>query len=130
MTLFKTHIDQQHIVAQLKLVQTASDDAGNDSANGLTAHAAGGQASALALTAGINRVTTVATIGDSVKLPAATVNKRVVVINAGANSMDVFPVTGGIINALAANAALAVAANKTVIFVCALAGTWNSIVTA
>ena len=46
-------------------------------ADTLTAFAGGGQASALALTAQINRVTTVATAGDSVKLPAATAGAQV-----------------------------------------------------
>jgi hypothetical protein len=98
--------------------------------NGITAFAGGGQANARLLTRTINRVTTVATIADSVKLPPATAGMRVVVINAGANSMNVFPSTGGIINALSANAAFAMAANKTAEFVCALAGTWNVNLTA
>src|SRR5262249_51571665 len=53
-------------------------------ANALTAHAGGGQGSALALTASINRVTTVATAADSVKLPAALAGQSIVVINAAA----------------------------------------------
>jgi hypothetical protein len=101
------------------------------SANALTAHSGGGQGSALALTKGINRVTTVAVAGDSVKLPAATAGSSVVVINAAAaNAMDCFPATGEIINALSANTALSIIANKTVIFFCAVNGTWNSVVTA
>lgn len=100
-------------------------------ASGITARAGGGQANATALTKTVNRVTTVATAADSVKLPTAVPGMMVVVVNAaGANSMNVFPQTGGIINALAANAAFAVAANKTVVFYCALAGTWNSNLTA
>ncbi len=99
--------------------------------NALTAHAGGGQGSALALTAYINRVTTVGTAADSVKLPSAKAGASVVVINAAAaNAMNVFPTSGDAINALAADAALSVAANKTVLFVCAVDGTWNSIVTA
>lgn len=100
-------------------------------ANGLTAHAGGGQASALQLTAGINRVTTVATAADSVKLPAAKAGAQIVVINAdAADSMNVFPTSGDKINALAADAAFAMAANKTAHFYCAVDGTWNSILTA
>ncbi len=99
--------------------------------NALTAHAGGGQGSATALTREINRVTTVATAGDSVVLPAATAGKVVTVVNAAAaNAMDVFPATGEIINALAANTAISVAANKTITFYCAVAGTWNSMLTA
>lgn len=99
--------------------------------NGLTAHSGGGQGSALALTKAINRITTVAASGDSVKLPAATAGHSVVVINAAAaNPMDCFPASGEAINALAANTALSIVANKTVIFFCAIAGIWNSVATA
>lgn len=100
-------------------------------ANALTAFAGGGQGSALQLAAEINRVTTVATAGDSVKLPVSAAGMSVVVINAAAaNAMDCFPATGEVINALSANTALSIAANKCVAFFCAVAGTWNSIVTA
>lgn len=99
--------------------------------NGITAFAGGGQASATALTSMVNRVTVVATAGDSVKLPAATAGLSLTVINAdAADSMNVFPNTGDAINALSANAAYAVAANKTATFYCAVAGTWNSNLTA
>lgn len=98
--------------------------------NGLTALVGGAQAGT-ALTRQINRVTTVASAADSVQLPAATAGRVVTVINAAAaNAMAVFPQTGEIINALAANASLSVAANKTITFYCALAGTWNSLLTA
>jgi len=100
-------------------------------AAGLTAHAGGGQASALALTARVNQVSTVATAADSVVLPAAIAGEEIVVINAAAaNAMNVFPATGDAINALAANTALSVVANKAIMFVCAVNGTWNSILTA
>jgi hypothetical protein len=100
-------------------------------ANGLTAHAGGGQGSALALTASINRVTTVATAADSVSLPPSLPGLAITVINAAAaNSLNVFPVSGDAINALSANTAFAMAANKTATFYCAVAGTWNSNLTA
>ena len=100
-------------------------------ANALTAYAGGGQSSALALTHAINRVTTVATAADSVKLPTSAAGLTCVVINAAAsNALDCYPVSGDAINALSANAALSIAANTTVIFFCAVAGTWNSVVTA
>lgn len=98
--------------------------------NGITAFATGGQANAVALTASVNRITTVVNAGDSVRLPVATAGAEVVVINAAANSMNVFPSTGNAINALSANAAYAVAANKVVRFICAVDGTWNSLLTA
>ena len=100
--------------------------------NGITALAGGGQANAITFTNQVNRVTTVATAADSVKLPPAVPGQfPVFVVNAAAvNSMNVFPATGDAVNALAANAAFAMAANKTAIFVCAVAGIWNAVVTA
>lgn len=119
-----------------KLYVDPSDIAGalaerDRAVNGITAYAGGGQTNATLLGASINRVTTVATAADSVKLPAATVGARIDVINAAAsNSMNVFPATGESINALSANTAYAVAANKTVTFICAVAGIWNANLTA
>ena len=56
---------------------------------------------------------------------------NVTVINAAAsNAMNCFPASGDAINALSANTALSIIANKTVMFVCAVNGIWNSIVTA
>ena len=103
----------------------------HSNANALTAFAGGGQGSALQLAKEINRVTTVATAGDSVKLPVSVAGMQVTVINAAAsNAMDTFPATGEVINALSANTALSLTANSTVIFSCAVAGTWNTVVTA
>ncbi len=99
--------------------------------NALTALAGGGQANAVTLTAHVNRFTTVATIADSTKLPPAVAGiYPVTVINAAANSMNVFPSTGDAINAGAANAAFAVGGNKTAIFFCAVNGTWNAVLSA
>lgn len=99
--------------------------------NAITAFAGGGQANAVLLTTTVNRVTTVATAADSVKLPAALAGSRVVVFNkAAANSLNVFPSTGDNINALAANAAYALAATKGAEFYCAVNGTWDTILTA
>lgn len=103
-----------------------------DANNGITALAGGGQANAVVVSKPVTRVTTVGTAADSVKLPPAVAGcAPVVVVNAAAaNSMNVFPSTGDAINALAANAAFAMAANKTAIFFCAVNGVWNSILTA
>jgi hypothetical protein len=98
--------------------------------NALTALAGGGQTGATALTASFNRVTTVATAGDSVLLPAAKPGMQVTVKNTSANSMNVFPATGDAINALSANAAYAVATVKTATFFCAVTGTWDSLLSA
>lgn len=99
--------------------------------NGLTAFAGGGQASALQLNYRKSRVTNVATAADSVKLPKAEPGMEMTVVNAAAaNAMNVFPATGESINALSANTALSIAANKAVTFHCVNAGTWHSVLTA
>lgn len=94
-------------------------------ADALTAHAGGGQGSGLALTKSINRVTTAATAGDSVVLPAALAGKSITVENsAAANPIDIFPATGDAINTLAVNTAVRINANYMVEFKCSVAGTW------
>lgn len=95
--------------------------------DGLTATAGGGQALAAPLGEGINRIATCATAADSSRLPPATsgsLGTELIVINAGAASMNVFPSTGDGINALAVNAAFAVAAGKSAMFHCASPGRW------
>jgi hypothetical protein len=100
-------------------------------ANTITAHVGGGQASATQLTKHLNQVKTVASAGDSVKLPAAVQGLTVIVNNAAAaNALDCFPSSGNSINIQTADTALSIVANTTVMFICALTGTWNTIVTA
>jgi hypothetical protein len=68
-----------------------------------------------------NNVSTVATAGDSVVLPPAVVGLQIIVQNSAANSLNVFPASqahggasgGDKINALAQNAALAIASHDT-----------------
>jgi len=81
-------------------------------ADGLVAFAGGGQSSATPLRVGINRFT-VAGANDSAKLPVSQPGISVVVINASANSLNVFPASGEQINAAGANAAFAVTTGKT-----------------
>ena len=100
------------------------------STDGLTAHAGGGQGSATALVSMLNRVTTVATNADSVILPTGVAGMNIVVINAGANSLNVFPDTGSMINGGSANAAVALAAGKTATFYTTLAGAWHMMLSA
>jgi hypothetical protein len=101
--------------------------------SGLTASTTQTQAGALLLDLGsdIHRVTTVGSAADAVRLPKAVNGRVLVVVNAAAaNAMGVFPDKGDAINALAADAVYSVAANKAVLFVCAVDGTWNTILTA
>lgn len=115
----KTYIDNNDLESEIRKASSAS--------SAITARAGGGQANATALTAAFNRVTTVASAGDSVKLPSAEAGAMIVVRNGTATSMDVFPQTGQAINALSANTALAIAANTTAIFVSTVAGKWDSL---
>ena len=95
-------------------------------AAGLTATAGGGRANALPLTAGINRVSTVATAADSVALPPAYGGQVVIVVNAAAtNAMQVFAAVGtsDTINGVAAATGISLAAGKADSFV-SVPGAW------
>lgn len=94
--------------------------------NGLTAHAGGGQASATALPSTINRVTTVATSGDSVVLPASFAGESITVINSGANPMQVFGLSADTINGQTSTVGVSQLANSTVVYFSAVAGLWQS----
>lgn len=96
---------------------------------GLTANAGGGQSGATPLPTAINRVATVATAGDSVLLPtsADNVGAEVTVINAGANSLNVFPQGADTIDGAASKA---VAAGKSAAFFSVAAGIWHSLASA
>ena len=101
------------------------------STNNITALAGGAQAGATALTTVINRITTVVTAGDSVRLPTSVAGLQVTVYNAAAvNATNVFPNTGDAINALAANTAFSLPAGKNATFGSAVNGTWHAIVSA
>ncbi len=126
-------------VAVLSFPNAAAGIPCKSAADGLVAHAGGGQANGLLLTAQINRVITVATAADSVVLPPSVPGLEITVINAAAaNSLNIYPagaaqggVTGGdAINLLGVNAAFAMVVNKCVRFSCVTAGQWQSNLTA
>jgi hypothetical protein len=95
------------------------------SKNSLTALAGGGQSGAVLLPASINLVATVANPGDSVMLPKEGGGKRIVVINAGASSLNVFPNNAtDTINSLAVQTAYAVPAGDVIEFVGTGNGKW------
>ncbi len=105
---------------------TYGDPINYSNATGITAFATGGQASATALTEEINNVTTVATAGDSVKLPAAVAGKHVHVKNSGATALDIFPATSDSIDALAVNLAIRIQPGSSVDFYAKDAIVWES----
>jgi hypothetical protein len=98
----------------------------------VTAHAGGGQANGVPVVGPMIRVTVVASAGDSITLPPSVRGMQVIVLNdAAANAMNVFPATGETINAGAANAALSVAAQNgagtgPTIFYCFTNGAWRT----
>lgn len=96
------------------------------SQTGITATAGGGQANAVPLREqGINKVNTVATAADSVRLPQAIAGKSLDGVNAAAaNAMNLYPDPGSTINALAADAALSIVAGKSFRAVCPEDGKW------
>lgn len=98
------------------------------SQNAITATAGGGQANAVQLKYRNSRVTVVATIADSVKLPKAIAGMQLFVKNTAANSMNVFPFVGDAINAIAVDGAFAMAGATAARFVCMVNGTWDTII--
>jgi len=90
------------------------------------AHAGGGQADATALPGFYNTVATVATAGDSCKLPVAAAGQMMIVAVAedAAAAMDLFPATGGTINSGAANAAISMAPGTIAFCSCDVDGNW------
>lgn len=94
---------------------------------GITALSGGGQTGAPVLINGFNQITVVAASGDSVQLPADVLGQTVVVTNASTtNPANVFPSLGDTINALSANASLAVAAGATTVFYGITTTNWHS----
>jgi len=67
------------------------------------------------LVSDINILTVVGSAGDSVTLPVAEAGLVVTVINTTATSADIFPASGGTINAVAQDGAYAIATLRTVV---------------
>ncbi len=96
----------------------------------ITAHAGGTQAGAVGsaasiLISSINRITVVATNGDSVALPVSAPGLSITVINAASNSLQVFGQSPDTINAVATGTGVTVAGGKTATFYCVVSGAWH-----
>lgn len=97
----------------------------NESAtDAIVAHAGGGQALATPLTKEINRIVTVATPGDSVLLPPSANGLTIMVINHGANAMQVFGSGADTVNDVAAATGVSQMPGSLVIYTCVTAGAW------
>lgn len=105
----------------------------NSATDGITATVSGTQATSLLLVSKANRVTTVTTAGDSVRLPPALAGASMTISNASANALGVFPssaaqggVSGGDkINALAQNAVFSQVTGR-VSYFCYTVGVWQT----
>jgi hypothetical protein len=104
----------------------------------ITAHAGGGQASAFQLATEVNRITTVASPGDSVMLPGAsqvglspsgpqsTGGLTLIIINHGANPVQVFGNGTDTIDDVASATGVTQMAGSVTIYTCTTPGAWYS----
>lgn len=79
-----------------------------------------------ALTSDYNVITTATANPSGVTLPTATQGRRIVVVNKGANPVNIYPATGGTIDALAANASIQLAVNGVMEFNASSTTQWYS----
>lgn len=100
------------------------------SETGVVATAGGGQANAYLVTAAKTKVTTVATIADSIKLPPAKAGAEYMIRNSGANSMQVFGTSPDTINAAATGTGVAQAAATSAVYFCPVDGEWFRVLSA
>ncbi len=96
------------------------------SCDNITAHAGGGQGSATPMPGIINRITTVATLGDSVSLPPAVPGLDLMVINHGANDAQIYGAGTDTIDDIATATGVSQMAGSVVIYSCTTAGRWYS----
>ena len=120
---------------------TAGTIIGESVSSGLTAYAGGGQTNALLLTSQNNFFTTVATAGDSAKLPLTqntltarshtptltitpAIGWQIFVYNGGANSMQLYGSGTDTINGVATATGIALPAGSFAICTCTASGLW------
>ena len=80
-----------------------------------------------ALISGVNEVSTVANANDTVTLPTAVAGRQCIVINNGANTLQIFPATGNYINTGAINIPVTAAAGDNIIFVAYNSTKWEAV---
>ena len=97
--------ERYHLTAAQHTGVTAAGNFTKSVTDSITAGATQTQAGATALTKDINRVTTVGTDNDGVKLPTASAGLEILIINADAGQdIQIWPNTGDAINGGSANA--------------------------
>ena len=87
-------------------------------------HTSPSQSTATAMTGMINRVITVTSANDAVKLPASVAGLEVQVINHGANPMQVYGAGTDTINDVATATGVSQMQGSSVVYSCVTAGTW------
>ena len=83
------------------------------------------QGTATALTSDVNDITTVGS-GSGVVLPSATAGRRIVVINKGANALNIYPASSAYIDGLSQNAAISCPINNLIEFEAVSTTQWYS----
>lgn len=94
------------------------------SADNITAKAGGGQTGAFQLNTQTARITTVATTGDSVKLPPSAPGLELLIINHGVNPMQVYGAGTDTIDDVATATGVSQMSNSFVLYSCATTGAW------
>ena len=79
-----------------------------------------------ALTTDISVITTAAANPSGVTLPTATQGRRILIVNKGANPVNVYPATGTAIDALAVNTAISIPVNSLLEFNASSTTQWYS----
>ena len=79
-----------------------------------------------ALTSEINEVSTVANTNDTVTLPTAVAGLRCVVLNNGANTLQIFPASGDNINGLGVDTATTAASGDNINFIAYDSTNWEA----
>jgi hypothetical protein len=92
---------------------------------GVTAGTTQTQAGATALTSMINRVATVANSGDGVRLPTSAVGLAVLVLNRGAQPMQVYGASTDTINGIVTTTGISQGVNTAALYTCMVAGNWE-----
>lgn len=79
-----------------------------------------------ALSSDYNVITTAAANPSGVTLPTATVGRRIIIVNKGANPVNVYPATGGAIDAIATNSSIQIPVNGLLEFNASSTTQWYS----
>jgi hypothetical protein len=79
-----------------------------------------------AIASDFNVITTAAANPSGVTLPTATTGRKVIIVNKGANPVNVYPATGAAIDALAANAAISLPVGEILEFNASSTTQWYS----